>query len=699
MRYNIQRLYESRSLPLEDNSCILGALSGNELNLLICKPRLYDSTSPDDTRILDVYDYTVSDAPHDSSDQDDDVVLGSWVGVYEIPLEEAYAEDIDFERYTILRCSYDENGNPFCPKEREEREREDREREDREREEREEREDRSVQRGQGPARKWTMKRRRRYLTESRWLSRFLSEELMMHESESMMFELTNVSLLNEADSLFLCVKNIIVAMEDVSDCGVTHVMETCADMREKIWSMVDEDMYRRHESAYAERFGVLQAADATLREINQEARDIHGKISTVASQSMPRCERLAMIDRAKLLKTRHQLLKRQRDVYRADVAEYGHMKGVRTYKRFKDTIADGTCMLHVEFISMLERAYGFKVILVDKAAIESGDFDNAIQCGSQSASWLSSSSFFEPRYYALIATSRRGYANVVYDREFVFIADEIPEVIVDAIVDRIGEGRGVGFSSIPYFVKAVAARSNKQFPLRHVTSARGSHSQVALLLHARAPRNHVLAGRWFGESMPFEHVLDYFALNEVHAGWRCILSNDWVMLDAPLIISEGGDRTGRYASVTHYLMSHEYPDLIAGPVGLERSIFELADSNGPSLDASRTIAGARDAVRKARHGRELASLSYGDEVEVRALSAKFLNDAASGDMAQMLLATNDSTLYTYERGRCPWPQYNLMYVRDLLRQSDRTRGAALTSRTARRRFASKGAFYAGHKAL
>jgi hypothetical protein len=308
-----------------------------------------------------------------------------------------------------------------------------------------------------------------------------------------------------------------------------------------------EGHYETFRNEYDKRTTVLKAANDHLRDMNARAREIHATLHKSAPGSLDRATHMALIKEGRRLKSIYPALKKQRDAYRGDVAALSFMKGVRSLTRLRRSVMDPTSEAHADFIPILERLGRFKVLLFDKDAYANRDVDHVVHCGGTDVlTPVLSNRLFEPTYYVYLEKHNGVYENVLYDGRYTVSFDEIPEQVVEAVVDRVLEGHGGECSNIPEFSKArvlsLTRRSEEcDEALDEALDGDGSlvplietgvvdaESRAHLLIGDTAPANDVAAGRWLSERVPFVRLPDFYEFNAIHPMWRRALSNGWTM--------------------------------------------------------------------------------------------------------------------------------------------------------------------------
>ena len=528
------------------------------------------------------------------------------------------------------------------------------------------------------------------------------------------FEVVTNGKLGDSDSLYI---SIARALDDMYSDETDHDNEnndspkdrgnrTSMDMRSFVADGLTQEMFEYYLDGYRSSQAQLQAINANIREINQSARAIKGELDTISTNTANRARYVELMKEAKRLKTLYRQLKIQRDNIRVEAMHFSFMKGVSSLGKLKRTILEATFHGNDEFLAILERKYNIKTIIFDKDAYDARDIDNVVQCGSKL--FVRGGHVFEPTHYVLLEKSGDGliYDNICFKRRYTHELDDIPEAIVRMIVDRIIEGNGGEYANIPDFGRLVHRRGSAGVCTRTRSLDASVDSSVILYVHANAPTNKVMAGRWLKERMPLERLVDFYELNDTHNKcWRQVLSNDWTawfgvkefdrsslsvssLSTAVLsvrrdlvgkrmgrIYAESSTRIMHFISVTHYLLYKEFPELcVKRDNGACYSVFEK-DSGEPScytVHAAHSYASlARGSANDGglEEDNDLVSVTYEDEV--RANISKFL-DPENADLKKALLATKNAMVYSFRPGKATVPFYALMEARSRIREAKAT---------------------------
>lgn len=508
-----------------------------------------------------------------------------------------------------------------------------------------------------------------------------------------------------ADSLYMC---------------LSHVMgDTSMDYRRMVSRKATEDMYKRYREEYEKRSMVLNVANSTLRQVNERAGEIKRRLSSGSETPgiLPRDEYVRMIEEGGRLKGHYREMKRYRDVYRKDLSRVGYMKGVRSTAAFRKVLMSDSSSGDDEILNILEREYKFKAIIFNREAYNTGDTDNVIQCGRLD---VEKNVVYEPEFYIILEYDGIGYGLVGIDGSLAHEFDELPEYLVKQINMRVCEGSGGEFANIPEFSRArhegeldrgknrVGVQSGMILgrncgltfgeecvqSTSHMVGHTYSDTNVRICIHNRGPTNEVFIGRWLGERMRVEDLVNYYELHESHKYWRRVLTREW---ESQFYIWEGGEvsssvihrlsggkirryeeiarRRREFMSVSHYLMYCRYPGATKRVGEVEYSIFEMDSGTVECY----TLEGARyweeENMGRYTSGEVSVASMEGRELayEEEATWAKFI-DERNASLRRVLMLTRDSEIWRYVPGGLMYRYDILERVRKRLRDSYITRG-------------------------
>lgn len=462
----------------------------------------------------------------------------------------------------------------------------------------------------------------KYVGKNEWINNFmLDTKYVIHSNHG------------DTDSLYMAV---LIALDDEIPVDDENETVDISDFRQIVIDSCHEMLYSKYHAKYTELDARLKDIDYLIKEGNAACRETNHKLK----DNMTRSEMSKLFHQAKILKKKNAMLKRARDECRNAFAEYVFMKTAGS--NFKNALASVDCPGNNDILAHIEELLNFKVIIFSYNAYHDGDDIDVIQCGSP---W-SRDTNIDPTKYILLEKRNQVYNNVTYDGNIWFEFDELPERLVNHVIDRCCEKMGNMFRLIPDFARLQFDRENKSpSSIEPYLIGVTFNPRTRLLTHLNAPNK--LPGEWLNEEIPYDALMNFYELND-NDDWRRVLSNDW---EQPFTLN-GED----WLSVTHNLLSRKFPNLMQG----NKSIFSL-DSGTPE---SRCVHTATN--RMAMTIDKFNSYYLNEEHETLALRAKF-HDARNTRLKNILLNTNDALIVQYSKGGPPRICKGLMILRNTMK--------------------------------
>ena len=198
---------------------------------------------------------------------------------------------------------------------------------------------------------------------------------------------------------------------------------------------------------------------SNLNDVNLELTQLAARnkeLKLQLAQTKDRSHQTAIVKEAKELKDNYENLKRDKASNKANIEEFGFMKGIDNLEKFKAIIQ--TCNFWGETwaVSTLERIKDdkkppIKLILLSHEAYLSGDEANVLNCGQLNDNILEEKGIFEPAFYIILDYNGSHYKLITYKGRGAFTFKELPVNIKDMIKNKCLERNAGPYYLIPEF--------------------------------------------------------------------------------------------------------------------------------------------------------------------------------------------------------------------------------------------------------
>jgi predicted NAD-dependent protein-ADP-ribosyltransferase YbiA (DUF1768 family) len=438
---------------------------------------------------------------------------------------------------------------------------------------------------------------------------------------------------------------------------------TIKKLREKLSNEATEAVYQ----GYKEQFDMFKQSLVKDTEHIKLLENEYNKYKNLFANSHERNEKLQLMDASKKVKDKIDNLLKEKKVSNQLLHEFAFMKDINSLDKFQAKIK--TCEFWGETwaISTIERILNIKFILLSEESYNEDDLNNVLNCGQLNDSILESRGEFLPEFYLILSYTGSHYKLIGYKGKQIFDFKELPFDIKKMVVNRCMEKNAGIFSLIPDFKKfkdqiTGGMKTEKpKFEELSQSKIRGLYDDNIIFNFYDKSIGKPLPGKGVGEKISKENLTDFSELASIK-DWRKKLSKQWLH-DFPL---DGL----KWASVEHYYQASKFKE------GNPEFYKNFSLDSGTELSKNALMAKAAGSKNGKWEGTIIRQKGvtidpdfYADHKKKVLYDAEFAKFSQNPDLKQLLLSTKNAKLLSYQKGREPELNENLMFIREKLQPS------------------------------
>lgn len=417
---------------------------------------------------------------------------------------------------------------------------------------------------------------------------------------------------------------------------------TVAELRHRISTAATPEIYQTYRTIYEDAARMVEDVNARIKSYMEQIKNL----KNTQEKATNRQEKALIIKQANDIKNALKEAKNEKVIVSKNVLEpFKWMAKLNSYTKFVKAIR--TCSFWADewAISLVERLYNIKVIILSEESFKEGDIQNVLRCGEGDKELLEKG-MFRPADYIILAHTGDHYKLVTYDGKGAFTYNNLPRNLVNEIREKCMERNAGLFSIIPEFKEGLVVEEEEV----EEPSDLQLHNETDVLQFYDGAATKPIPGKGSGEELGPEGSVKF---SQLVGDWRKILSHGYVKpfkLDGHI-----------WNSVTHYVEAQKFKN---------NSEFysEFTRESGSELSQNVDMAKAAGAGKKYKTKQIIPkgikpNDDWDEEKEsdvlTKALEAKFSNQ----ELADVLKATKDAKLIQYRKGRPARIEVELMRLR------------------------------------
>lgn len=432
---------------------------------------------------------------------------------------------------------------------------------------------------------------------------------------------------------------------------------TIAQIRSKLSHEANQVLFDELKTRYTDVAQEIKSTKEQMINVKKQYDELRSRLG----QTVDHDQQILLKTAATKLGQRFNELKRENIFANENISDYKYMRDIHTLEDLKRFIKTCNFWGDLWSISIMERIFNIKFIIMSSKYYLEGDMDNVLQCGNLVDPIIESRGDFNPEYYIILDYTGTHYKLIGYKDHYIFTFNEIPYDIKRIIVNKCMErnsGVFVYIKEFGHFKADVLGIEEKPAVFEELGEARilNLYDENVILSFYSKSADKPAPGKGSGEKIPASRELEFVELAQI-PHWRKKLSNFWeqsFMLD-----------DHRWKTVEHYYQASKFkknnPDFYLS--------FSLDSGTELSQDAEMAKgAGGKTGKFKGKRIRpkevEMDADFMGTKRDIemkRAQEAKFTQN---DDLKQLLLATKNAKLEHYRRMQTPEVFDSLMQIRD-----------------------------------
>lgn len=335
-------------------------------------------------------------------------------------------------------------------------------------------------------------------------------------------------------------------------------------IREKLSNEVTEEVLENYKLFFSIYYGGLKKSRAEL--MNNKKK--HKMLKTMIGGTNEGPEKSKLIQEAKENFSSLSKNSQESQEFQELVKEMEWMKDIDTVDQLKSVIKTKQFWADSWAVSVLERLYNLKFIILSKNHFEGNEIENVLQCGDGDKQLLDKG-IYEPSWY-IISDYEMGvhYKLITYDKNInrgAFKFNELPYRIKELVLQKCMEKKAGLFNIIPDFIDFAKLNNQKIRDSKTMSDTKeldiskkiaDVNNDVIIQIYNKSKHDKVGLGSGETIKPDMKTLPNILELNDKKKSldWRKKLDNDYLVKNLNI---DGNE----WSSVKHYLLAYRFNKL------------------------------------------------------------------------------------------------------------------------------------------